>query len=157
MKIKLICIGKTSKSFLKEGEKEYLRRINHYCDIEKIEINDLKKTKKLSINEIKQKEGKLILKQINREDKIILLDERGKEYKSLDFSIYLNKKINFTRKNLIFITGGSYGFSNEIYTRADDIVSLSKMTFSHQMIRLFFLEQIYRSYTIINGKPYHNE
>ena len=157
MKIKLICIGKTSKSFLQEGEKEYLRRISHYCNIEKIEIADLKNTKKLNINEIKKKEGKLILKQINKEENIILLDERGKEFKSLDFSIYLDKKISFTRKNLSFIIGGSYGFSDEIYTRADDLISLSKMTFSHQMIRLFFLEQIYRCYTIINGKPYHNE
>ncbi|MBB78582.1 MAG: 23S rRNA (pseudouridine(1915)-N(3))-methyltransferase RlmH [Crocinitomicaceae bacterium] len=157
MKIKLICIGKTSKSFLKEGEELYLKRISHYCNIEKIEISELKNTKKLSIKEIKQKEGKLILKHINKEDNIILLDESGKEFKSLDFSIYLNKKINLTRKNLSFIIGGSYGFSNEIYRRADEQVSLSKMTFSHQMIRLFFLEQIYRCYTIINGKPYHNE
>ena len=156
MKIKLICVGKTIKPFLREGEDEYLRRINHYSPIEKVEIPELKNTKYLTHNEIKEKEGELILKKIKAGEIIILLDENGKEYRSIEFSNYLQKKFNSGGKGLTFIIGGAYGFSNNVHKKSNEKISLSKMTFSHQMIRLFFLEQIYRGHTILKGEPYHH-
>jgi 23S rRNA (pseudouridine1915-N3)-methyltransferase len=157
MKIKLICVGKTIKTFLKEGEQEYLKRLGHYVSIEKIDIPELKNVKKLSENQIKQQEGKLILNQIKPGEIIVLLDEHGKQYNSLDFSRYLQKKFNSGGRYLVFIIGGAYGFSDEIHEKSNDKISLSKMTFSHQMVRLFFLEQIYRGLSILRGEPYHHE
>lgn len=157
MKIKLICVGKTVKPFLKEGEQEYLKRLKHYTPVEKIEIPELKNAKKLREDQIKQQEGQLILNQIKPGELIVLLDERGKQFGSIDFSKYLQKKFNSGGKGIAFVIGGAYGFSDEIYTRATDKISLSKMTFSHQMVRLFFLEQIYRGFTILKGEPYHHE
>ncbi|MEJ6775777.1 MAG: 23S rRNA (pseudouridine(1915)-N(3))-methyltransferase RlmH [Crocinitomicaceae bacterium] len=157
MKVKLICVGKTIKTFLKEGEQEYLKRLGHYASIEKIEIPELKNVKKLSKNQIKQQEGQLILNQIKPGEIIVLLDERGNQYGSVDFSKYLQKKFNSGGRGLVFIIGGAYGFSDEIYDKSNDKMSLSKMTFSHQMVRLFFLEQIYRGFTILKGEPYHHE
>jgi 23S rRNA (pseudouridine1915-N3)-methyltransferase len=157
MKIKLICVGKTVKPFLKEGEQEYLKRLKHYTPVEKIEIPELKNAKKLSEDQIKQQEGQLILNQIKPGEAIILLDERGKQHSSIEFSNFLQKKFNSGGKGIAFVVGGAYGFSDDVYAKATNKISLSKMTFSHQMVRLFFLEQIYRGFTILKGEPYHHE
>jgi 23S rRNA (pseudouridine1915-N3)-methyltransferase len=157
MKVKLICVGKTMSNYLIEGEKEYLQRLNHYNSVEKIEIPEIKNAKNLSKDQIKKTEGDLIQKHIQPADIIILLDENGTSFSSVKFAHYMQKKFNSGGKNLIFIVGGAYGFSDEIYALAHDKISLSKMTFSHQMVRLFFLEQIYRAFTILKGEPYHHE
>lgn len=157
MKVKLICIGKTGKSFLQEGEKEYLGRVNHYIAVDKIEIPDLKQAKKLSMEQIKEEEGRLFLSKINPSDVVILLDERGEEYSSVSFSNFLQKQMNTGVKIICILIGGAYGFSDEIYKRANRKVSLSKMTYSHQMVRMIFLEQLYRAMTILKGEPYHHE
>jgi len=156
MKIKIICIGKTNKSFMIDGETEYLKRLKHYVNVEKVEIPELKNAKNLSESEIKKSEGNLILQKIAPTDIVILLDENGKEYNSLQFSKYIQKQMNSGSKNLFFVVGGAYGFSEDIYSRANGKISLSQMTFSHQMVRMFFLEQIYRAFTILKGQPYHH-
>ncbi len=157
MKIRLICVGKTERSYLKEGESEYLKRLKHYCSFEKIEIPELKNAKKLSENQIKLEEGKLILANLESSEQLILLDENGKSYSSVGFSKFLQKKFNQGGKSIVFVVGGAYGFSDDIYTRSDGKISLSEMTFSHQMVRLFFIEQIYRALTILKGEPYHHQ
>lgn len=157
MKIKLICVGKTVNKYLIEGEKEYLNRLNHYNKVEKIEIPEIKNAKNLSQEQIKKSEGELILKHIQPGDQIILLDENGSTFSSTKFADFMQKKFNGGGKNMLFIVGGAYGFSDEVYVLANDKISLSKMTFSHQMVRLFFLEQIYRAFTILKGEPYHHE
>ncbi len=157
MKIKIIAIGKTHKSFLIEGENEYIKRIKKYVAIEKIEIPDLKNAKKLTFNQIKEKEGKLLLAKIEPHSLIVLLDEKGKEYTSIKFSSWMQDKMNRGYKNIIFLIGGAYGFSDEVYKAANEKIALSKMTFSHQMIRMLFTEQIYRAFTILNNEPYHHE
>ena len=157
MKIKIIAIGKTHKSFLIEGENEYIKRIKKYVAIEKIEIPDLKNAKKLTFNQIKEKEGKLLLAKIEPHSLIVLLDEKGKEYTSMKFSNWMQDKMNRGYKNIIFLIGGAYGFSDEVYKAANEKTALSKMTFSHQMIRMLFTEQIYRAFTILNNEPYHHE
>ena len=156
MKIKVICIGKTGKPFLEKGEKEYLNRLSHYAKVEKIEIPDLKDTKKLTIDQIKSAESKLLLSKIDKASPIILLDENGDQYSSVKLSNFLQKKMNQGGKSINFIIGGAYGFSEELYQLANAKISLSKMTFSHQMVRILFLEQLYRSFTIIRNQPYHN-
>jgi 23S rRNA (pseudouridine1915-N3)-methyltransferase len=157
MKIKLICIGKTGKSFLEEGEKEYTGRLKHYLGFEKVELPDLKQAKKLSKDQIKELEGKEFLAKINTSDVVYLLDEKGSHFSSMEFSSFIQKQMNTGIKQLVFIIGGAYGFSEEIYARANGKLSLSKMTFSHQMIRMIFLEQLYRGMTILKGEPYHHE
>lgn len=157
MKIKLICIGKTGKEFLKEGENEYLNRLKHYIIVERIEISDIKNVKKLSIDQIKTLEGKEILSKVNSGEQMILLDENGKQFSSVEFSDFLQHKFNQGGKGIAFIIGGAYGFSPEIYEKSIAKISLSKMTFSHQMIRMIFFEQVYRSMTILNGEPYHHQ
>ncbi len=157
MKIKIIAIGKTHKPFLVEGENEYLKRIKKYVAIEKIEIPDLKNAKKLTFSQIKEKEGKLLISKIEPHSLIVLLDEKGKEYTSMKFSIWMQDKMNRGYKNIIFLIGGAYGFSDEVYKIANEKIALSKMTFSHQMIRMLFTEQIYRAFTILNNEPYHHE
>ena len=157
MKIKIIAIGKTHKPFLVEGENEYLKRIKKYVAIEKIEILDLKNAKKLTFSQIKEKEGKLLISKIEPHSLIVLLDEKGKEYTSMKFSIWMQDKMNRGYKNIIFLIGGAYGFSDEVYKIANEKIALSKMTFSHQMIRMLFTEQIYRAFTILNNEPYHHE
>lgn len=157
MKVKLICVGKTMSKHLIEGENEYLQRLNHYNSVEKIEIPEIKNAKNLSKDQIKKTEGDLIFKHLQPSDIVILLDENGTSFSSVKFAHYMQKKFNSGGKNLIFIVGGAYGFSDEIYALANDKISLSKMTFSHQMVRLFFLEQIYRAFTILKGEPYHHE
>ncbi|HIP31153.1 MAG TPA: 23S rRNA (pseudouridine(1915)-N(3))-methyltransferase RlmH [Crocinitomicaceae bacterium] len=157
MKIKLICVGKTTSSYLIEGENEYLKRLKHFTSVEKIEIPELKNVKKMSENEIKKQEGELILKKIATSDYLILLDENGTEFNSVGFSKFLQKRMNSGAKTIVFVIGGAYGFSEEIYNKAQSKIALSKMTFSHQMVRVFFLEQIYRGFSILKGMPYHHE
>lgn len=157
MHIKLLCIGKTGKSFLEEGEREYLKRLSNYIPVELQILPDVKNAKSLSEQQIKQKEGAQFLEKIGAKDVVILLDERGKQYDSVAFSTFLQEQFNRGGKQLFFLVGGPYGFSDELYQRASGQISLSKMTFSHQMIRLFFLEQIYRAMTILKGEPYHHQ
>lgn len=157
MQITLLCIGKTGKKFLEEGEETYLKRLKHYIPFSMQIIPDLKQAKNLSEEQIKQKEGELLLDKIQNSDTVILLDERGKHFSSVDFANYLQDLFNKGGKNLIFIIGGPYGFSDALYQRANGKVSLSAMTFSHQMIRLFFIEQVYRAMTILKNEPYHHQ
>ena len=157
MKIKVISIGKTQKSYFKESETEYINRLNHYCSIEKIEIPELRNSKKLRQEDIKSKEGKLILDTLNPGDHVILLDENGVTLSSVGFSNYLQKKFNSGPKTIVFAIGGPYGFSDEVYSKSNYMLSLSNMTFSHQMVRTIFLEQLYRALTILKGEPYHHK
>lgn len=157
MKVKLLCIGKTEKKFLVEGEKEYEKRLQKYISFEKIEINDIKNAKNYSEEQLKVKEGELILDKVQSADFLVLLDERGKMYSSLKFADFLQQCFLRGNKNLIFVVGGPYGFSKAVYDRANEKLSLSSMTLSHQMIRLFFIEQVYRGMTILKNEPYHHE
>jgi|TARA_B110000438_G_C15697867_1_gene599726 23S rRNA (pseudouridine1915-N3)-methyltransferase len=156
MKIKLLVVGKTSGSFLVPLISDYVKRINRFINFEIIEINNIK-LKKVNSLEIQKKEGVKILDKIDKIDQVFILDEKGKSYNSIDFSKFIENKIVNSSKNIIFIIGGAYGFSEKIYSRSNSIISLSKMTFSHQIIRLFMVEQLYRALTIINNHPYHNE
>jgi 23S rRNA (pseudouridine1915-N3)-methyltransferase len=157
MTIKLLAIGKTDSSQLQELIEVYQKRLQHYINFEIELIPDLKKTKNLSEDQQKDKEGELILKRLAPTDVLILFDEKGKQYTSVEFSTFLQKKMNSGIKQLVFLIGGPYGFSNEIYSKASGKISLSKMTFSHQMVRLFITEQIYRGYTILKNEPYHHQ
>lgn len=157
MRIQLIVVGKTNEKFLINGEAEYAKRLKRYVNFEKIEIPDLKNAKKLTEEQIKLEEGKLILNKIAPNGWVVLLDDKGKAHSSLQFSKWIQEKMNRGYKHITFIVGGAYGFSEEVYGVANEQLSLSKMTFSHQMIRLFFTEQIYRAFTILNNEPYHHE
>ncbi|MDX1651508.1 MAG: 23S rRNA (pseudouridine(1915)-N(3))-methyltransferase RlmH [Brumimicrobium sp.] len=156
MILKIIYVGKTGKSFLIEGEKEYASRLGHYLKLEVIEIPDVKNARKLSAQEIKNKEGEAIKTKLKPGEKIFLLDEKGKEYTSVGLAKFLQKQFNSGGQGLTFIIGGPYGFSDEIYDLSSGKVSLSQLTFSHQMVRMFFLEQLYRAMTILKGEPYHH-
>lgn len=155
MKIKLIVIGKTDEKYLQEGIQIYLNRLKHYILTEIMVINDVKMGVKQNTIVQKDQEGKLILAKLQSNDYVILLDENGKSFSSTEFAGFLQKRMN-SSLDIIFIIGGPYGFSEEMYKRANDKISLSSMTFSHQMIRLFFVEQLYRGFTIIKGEKYHN-
>jgi 23S rRNA (pseudouridine1915-N3)-methyltransferase len=157
MKITLMAIGKTDDKYIIEGINKYLSRLKHYIKFEIKIIPDLKKTKNMSEDEQKSKEAELFLKNINPTDELIVLDERGVELSSMHFADLLNKKMIGSVQNLVFLIGGPYGFDNSIHQRAHYKLSLSRMTFSHQMIRLFFAEQVYRAFTILKGEPYHHE
>ncbi|MDG1915685.1 MAG: 23S rRNA (pseudouridine(1915)-N(3))-methyltransferase RlmH [Crocinitomix sp.] len=157
MKINLIVVGKTNEKFLINGEAEYAKRINRYVKFAKIEIPELKNAKKMSHEEIKREEGKFILSKLSPQGIIVLLDDKGQAKTSLQFSKWIQNTMNRGYKHITFIVGGAYGFSDEVYKAANEQLSLSKMTFSHQMIRLFFTEQIYRGFTILNNEPYHHE
>lgn len=157
MKITLIAIGKTDDSYILEGIDKYLKRLKHYIKFELVIIPDLKNTKNLSEDEQKSKEAELFFKQILNTDQLVVLDERGVESSSLQFADFINKRMIGSVQNLVFLIGGPYGFDQSIYQRANYKISLSKMTFSHQMIRLFFVEQVYRAFTILKGEPYHHE
>jgi 23S rRNA (pseudouridine1915-N3)-methyltransferase len=157
MQVTLLCIGKTGKKFLEEGEQEYLKRLRHYISFQMQIIPDIKQAKSLSQNQVKQREGELILEKVGAADTLILLDEKGKEYSSVDFSNYLQDQFNRGGKHIYFVIGGPYGFSDDVYQRANGKISLSRMTFSHQMIRLFFIEQVYRAMTILRNEPYHHQ
>lgn len=156
MKITLILNGKTEDDHIIKGFDIYEKRLKHYLSVETIVIPALKNTKALSIEQQKQKEGELTLKHIQSSDRLILLDENGKEYHSVGFSEFIQQQMNSGIKNLVFVVGGPYGFSEEVYKRANGKIALSKMTFSHQMVRLFFIEQVYRAMTILKGEPYHH-
>ena len=155
MKIKLIVIGRTDESYLKDGITKYLERLKHYVNFEFIILNDIKLGKKANIILQKEMEGKLILEKVNLNDFLVLLDENGEHFTSMNFSNYIQKRMN-AGNDLIFVVGGPFGFSEELYSRANAKISLSKMTFSHQMVRLFFVEQIYRAFTILKGEKYHH-
>lgn len=157
MKITLAVVGKIGNSFLNVGIDEYTRRLSHYVPFNIQYISDAKNTKNLTGKQQKQQEGANILAALDKSDYVVLLDEHGKEFTSVDFSRYLEKKMSSVSKRLVFVVGGPYGFSDDVYARADEKVSLSKMTFSHEMIRLIFTEQLYRAMTIINHEPYHHE
>ena len=157
MKITLILNGKTEDDHIVKGFSIYEQRLKHYISFETVVIPALKNTKAMSIDQQKQKEGELILKMVQNPDKVILLDENGKEYNSLGFSDFIQQQMNSGIKNLVFVVGGPYGFSDEVYKRANGKLSLSKMTFSHQMVRLFFIEQVYRAMTILKNEPYHHQ
>ncbi len=157
MKITLAVVGKTSTGYLKQGIDEYTRRLSHYVPFDIQYIGDAKNTKYLSEAQQKQNEGKSILAFLDKSDFVVLLDEHGKEYSSIEFSKYIQKHMSSGARRVVFIVGGPYGFSPEVYARASDKISFSKMTFSHEMIRLLFSEQLYRAYTILNHEPYHHE
>ena len=157
MKIQLTVIGKTNQDFVQKGLDEFCNRLKHYISFELDIIPDIKNTKNLSQEQQKEKESELILKNIQQGDYVVLLDERGKEFSSMQFADYIEKKTHIINKKLVFVTGGPYGFSQKIYDAASEKISLSKMTFSHQMIRLIFVEQLYRAMTILNNEHYHHE
>lgn len=156
MKVTLILVGKTTDKHFDAGINDYADRIKHYLPFEITIIPELKNTKSLSEEQQKEKEGKQILKLLTSSDTVVLLDEHGKEMRSIEYAQWLQKK-QATAKRLVFVIGGPYGFSPAVYSRADEKISLSKMTFSHQMVRLIFTEQLYRACTIIKGEPYHHE
>ncbi|TAE35149.1 MAG: 23S rRNA (pseudouridine(1915)-N(3))-methyltransferase RlmH [Sphingobacteriales bacterium] len=156
MKITLLSISKTEEKYIKEGIDIYLNRLKHYIKFEVIELPELKNTKHLSQDLQKKKEAEILLKSILNTDYVVLLDERGTEFNSLLFADFLNKRMLASTQNLVFIIGGPYGFDTSIYERATAKISLSKLTFSHQMVRLFFVEQVYRGFTILKGEPYHH-
>ncbi len=156
MKIKLVCIGKTSFNYLNEGIEIYKKRMSHYSPFEYIEVPGIKSTKKKSESTIRKEEGEQILKALDKSDFLVLFDERGKEITSKGFATFFNSKAIGGTRTIVFVIGGAYGFSDSIYDRANTKHSLSKMTFSHQMVRLFAIEQIYRAHTIIKGEPYHH-
>ena len=156
MKTLLILVGKTTDKHFQAGISDYAERISHYMPFDIVTIPELRNTKSLSEDQQKTAEGELILKQIQASDTVVLLDEHGKELRSVDFARWLSQKQQ-TARRLVFVIGGPYGFSAEIYTRANEKLSLSQMTFSHQMVRLIFTEQLYRACTIIKGEPYHHE
>jgi 23S rRNA (pseudouridine1915-N3)-methyltransferase len=156
MTIKLLGIGKTDDRALQDLTEVYIKRLQFYNKFEFELIPDLKKVKNLDENQQKQKEGELILNKLSTSDFVVLLDENGKQFSSEAFSEYLQKRLNSGLKQLVFIIGGPYGFSQDVYNRADAKLALSKMTFSHQMVRLFFVEQLYRGFTILKNEPYHH-
>lgn len=156
MKMSLILVGKTDLPYLQAGMALYEDRIRRYSDYKRIEIPELKSTSSLSKGEIKDKEGDLIIKQIKPQDEVVLLDVEGRGFSSEEFASFLDKRGIYGTKGLVFVVGGAYGFSDSVYARASYKLSLSSLTFSHQLVRLIFLEQLYRAFTIIKGEPYHH-
>ncbi len=156
MKVTLLLVGKTQDKNFVKGIEEYVSRIVHYLPFTITTIPELKNTKSLTESQQKEREGELILKEIQPSDTVVLLDEHGKEFRSIEYASWLQKKQN-TARGLVFVIGGPYGFSKAVYDRANEKISMSKMTFSHQMVRLIFVEQLYRACTIIKGEPYHHE
>ena len=157
MTIKLLAIGKTDSAPLHQLITDYEKRLSHYIKFELDIIPDIKNVKNLSEIEQKEKEGELIIKKLNNTDVLVLLDENGKQLDSIEFSKYLQKKMNSGLKQLVLAIGGPYGFSPAVYAKAQGKLSLSKMTFSHQMVRLFLIEQVYRAFTILKNEPYHHK
>lgn len=157
MTITLLAIGKTDSAALQQLITTYERRLQHYIKFEFVQLPDIKNTKNLSEEQQKEKEGERLLNKINQGDILVLLDERGKPLTSKEFATYLQKKMNSGIKKLVFAIGGPYGFSEPVHERAQGKVSLSKMTFSHQMVRLFIVEQLYRGFAILRNEPYHHE
>lgn len=156
MRITLLVVGKTLKNWVKDGLNVYEDRLSHYTSFRVQEIPELKNVSALTREQIKRKEGELILKNLQPSDRVILLDERGRQQSSMEWGAELGRLQNLGR-NLVYVVGGAYGFSDAVYERADDRISLSRLTFSHQMVRVIFAEQLYRAFTILNGEPYHHE
>ncbi|MDR0385462.1 MAG: 23S rRNA (pseudouridine(1915)-N(3))-methyltransferase RlmH [Prevotellaceae bacterium] len=157
MKIKFVAVGKTTAGYLKEAISVYENRLKHYIPFELICIPDIKNAGKLSETQLKNREGENILAKLNSGDELVLLDEKGKSLSSPEFSLLLSGKINAGNRCTVFVAGGAYGFSDEVYARASLMISLSRMTFTHQMVRLIFVEQLYRAFTIMKGEAYHHE
>jgi len=157
MKLHLLYIGKTDKSYIKQGFEEYSSRVKKYLPFEIIEISDIKNTKNMPAEVQKQKEGELILNKLPKNCELILLDENGKELSSMKFAQYIENKMVNSGRDICFCIGGPYGFSEKVYKASSGKISLSKMTFSHQMIRMIFSEQLYRAFSIINNEPYHHQ
>ena len=156
MKVKLLVVGKTAFDYLKIGEEIYQDRLKHYCSFERIEVQDVKNPKNFSKEEIKRKEAISILSKLSPNDFLVLLDENGKEFSSVELANWIEKR-NLLPQNIVFVIGGAYGFDSSLYERMNMKLALSKMTFSHQMVRVIFLEQLYRAFTITKGEPYHHE
>lgn len=157
MKIVLLQTGKTTDKHISEVADLYASRIKKYSAFEIITLPELKNTKNVPVNEQKIKEGKKVIQSVSTDDYVVLLDERGKEFRTIEFSGWIEKTFMTSGKRIVFVIGGPWGFSEEVYDRADFRISLSKMTFPHQLVRLLFLEQLYRAFTIIKGEPYHHE
>lgn len=157
MKTEFWLTGKTAFPYLEKGMQLYEKRLGRYLPFQSVVLPEAKNAKKLPPEKLKIKEGEIVLKKLSDDDILVLLDEKGKQYSSVEFANYMERKFNLGKKRLIFLVGGAWGFSDDIYLRANEKISLSKMTFSHQMIRLFFMEQIFRAMTIIRNEPYHNE
>ncbi len=157
MKIVLLVVGRTIEPHLATAIDDYVQRISHYLSFKVEVIPDLKNSKNLTTDRVKEKEGELILKALQPEDVVILLDERGKEMRSIEFASYMEEKMNRVNRRIVFVIGGAYGFSKKLYEVATEKISLSHMTFSHQMVRLIFVEQLYRAMTILHNTPYHHE
>src|SRR3546814_393810 len=157
MRITLLCVGKTDDGQLAAIIDKFQQRLKHYIPFSIVSIPDVKNTKHLRTDQQRAKEATAIVKQLLPGDHVVLLDERGKEYRSVDFATHLNKLMIGSVQHLVFVVGGPYGFDDSVHQRAHGSMSLSKMTFSHQMVRLFFVEQLYRAFTILKGEPYHHE
>lgn len=157
MKVALIFTGKTTKKFVKEGVNYYIERIGKYTALEVVSLPDIKNTRNMQVREKKAREGLKIGHSLRSDDYVVVLDEKGSEYSTSEFSGLFGKMLMMPRKRLVFVIGGPWGFADEIYRRADLRLSLSRMTFSHQIVRLLFLEQLYRVFTVINGDPYHHD
>ncbi|PHN01406.1 23S rRNA (pseudouridine(1915)-N(3))-methyltransferase RlmH [Flavilitoribacter nigricans] len=156
MKVLFWVIGKTNEKYLNAGIEIYAKRLGHYLPFEMEVLPDVRQAKHLSADQLKQKEGEYLLNRLKTDDLLILLDENGKQFGSVDFAAYLDRQLQMPYRRLIFQVGGAFGFSDAVYQRANAKLALSKMTFSHQMVRLFFLEQLYRAMTILRNEPYHN-
>jgi 23S rRNA (pseudouridine1915-N3)-methyltransferase len=157
MKIALLQTGKTNERHISEGVDKYSSRIKKYAGFEIITVPDIKNTKNMPGSELKQKEGARIIESLLKDDFVVLLDEKGKEYRTVEFSEWMEKKMASSVRRVVFVIGGAWGFSDEVYARADIKMALSKMTFPHQLVRLLFAEQLYRAFTIMKGEPYHHE
>ncbi len=157
MKLQLLTIGKMNDAPLVEATGRYLKRLKHYIPFEYVTLPDVKNTKAMTEARQKEAEGAQILSAVSARDFVVLLDERGKEFTSREFAAYIDRRTVSLAGNLVFVVGGPYGFSDAVYARADDKISLSRMTFSHEMVRLFFVEQVYRAMTILRGEPYHHD
>ena len=157
MHLTLLTVGRTDIPWVREGLDMYVSRIGHYVPFELREIPELKGVAALTRGQIKEREGEMILKQLRPADEVILLDEHGREYRSLEFADWLGRRMAGSGRDLVFVIGGAYGFSDAVYARAAAKVALSKMTCSHQLVRTIFAEQLYRAFTILRGEPYHHE
>lgn len=157
MNITLLTVGRTDRNWIMDGVEAYRSRLKHYTSFSMVEIPELRNVSALTKEQIKAREGQAILKSIRENDEVILLDEHGKEYSSTEFAQLIQTRMIYGGRDLVFVIGGAYGFSKEVYDRASSKISLSRMTFSHQMVRPIFIEQLYRAFTIIKGEPYHHE
>ena len=157
MKIRLLTVGKTDTDWIRTGIAVYRDRLNHYINFSITELPDIRNTASLSKDQIKSREGDLILKSLGPGDHVILMDEKGREFTSSEWASWIGNKLAHLSGDLVFVIGGPYGFSEAVYARSNGMVSLSRMTFSHQMVRVIFTEQLYRSFTIIRGEPYHHK